>query len=73
MSAYASLRGSGILASTALISAGLNPVKVRLCLGRLKPGPTGPWRSEMGAPTEGLRSRDIGLEDMTAIESLTQV
>jgi hypothetical protein len=66
---YASLKGSGILASTALISNGPNPVKVRLCLGRLKPGPTGPWRSDMGTPTEGRRSRDKGLEDMVVDDS----
>lgn len=54
---HASLSGSGMLASTFLISAGPKPVKVRLCLGRLNPGPTGPRRSAMGAPTEGLRSR----------------
>lgn len=53
---YASLNGSGMLASTLLISDGPKPVKVRLCLGRLNPGPTGPCKSEMGAPTEGLRS-----------------
>lgn len=32
-------------------------MNVRLCLGRLNPGPTGPWRSPIGAPTESLRSR----------------
>lgn len=42
MGTHASLRCSGILASTLLISAGPKPVKVRLCLGRLKPGPMGP-------------------------------
>jgi hypothetical protein len=54
---YASRSGSGMLASTLLISVGPKPVKVRLCLGRLNPGPTGPWRSAIGAPTEGFRSR----------------
>lgn len=33
------------------------PVAVRLCFGRVKPGPTGPDRVEMGALVEGLRSR----------------
>jgi hypothetical protein len=62
---HASRSGSGILASTLLISDGPKPVKVRLCLGRLNPGPTGPWRSAMGAPTEGLRSRrgSVGSDD----------
>lgn len=54
---YASLLGSGMLASTDLMSDGPKPVKVRLCLGRLNPGPTGFVMSEMGAPTEGRRSR----------------
>lgn len=48
--------GSGIEASTALISAGPKPVTVLLCLGLVKPGPTGPWSSERGALIEGLRS-----------------
>lgn len=65
---HASRNGSGMLASTLLISEGPKPVKVRLCLGRLKPGPTGPWRSAMGAPTEGLRSRRG--EVMVVVESL---
>jgi hypothetical protein len=34
--------GSGIEASTALISEGPKPVTVLLCLGLVKPGPTGP-------------------------------
>jgi hypothetical protein len=47
-----------MLASTLLISPAPNPVKVRLCFGREKPGPTGPCISEeMGAPIEGFRSR----------------
>jgi len=40
-----------------LISEGPNPVDVLLCLGLLMPsGPTGPFRSEMGAEVEGFRS-----------------
>ena len=55
---YASLCGTGILASTLLISAAPKPVAVRLCLGREMPsGPTGPWRSVMGADEDGLLSR----------------
>ena len=47
-----------MLASTLLISPAPNPVKVRLCFGREKPGPTGPCiRDEIGAPIEGLLSR----------------
>lgn len=47
-----------MLASTLLISAAPKPVAVRLCLGREIPsGPTGPWRSEMGADVDGLLSR----------------
>lgn len=52
-----------MLASTFLISEATRPVAVRLCLGRLNPGPTGPWRSAMGTPTEGLRSRLSGMVD----------
>lgn len=67
---HASLSGSGMLASTLLISDGPKPVKVRLCLGRLNPGPTGPCKSEMGAPTEGLRSwawDDVVVDDMVVL------
>ena len=47
-----------MLASTLLISPAPKPVKVRLCFGRVKPGPTGPCiNDEIGAPIEGLRSR----------------
>lgn len=46
-------------ASTALISAGPKPVTVLLCLGLVKPGPTGPWISDRGALVEGLRSLAI--------------
>lgn len=47
-----------MLASTLVISAAPKPVAVRLCLGREIPsGPTGPWRSEMGADVEGFLSR----------------
>ena len=49
-----------MLASTLLISAAPKPVAVRLCLGREIPsGPTGPWRSEMGADVDGLLSRGL--------------
>ena len=62
---------SGIPASTALISAGAMPVNVRLCFGRLKPGPTG-LRSSTGTPMDGLRCRtkgSVGFEAMiTAVE-----
>lgn len=61
--AYVALRCSGILASTALISAGPKPVNVLLCLGRLKPGPTA-CSSATGTPMDGLRSRARGLDDM---------
>jgi hypothetical protein len=49
-----------MLASTLLISLGPKPVTVRLCLGRVMLGPTGPLRSAMGALVEGLRSRGEG-------------
>jgi hypothetical protein len=63
----ASLWGSGILASTLLISPGPNPVTVRLCLGLVKfAGPTGPLRSASGALMEGRRSR-AGADDAVAI------
>jgi hypothetical protein len=45
-----------MLASTLLMSAAPKPVAVRLCLGRLKPGPTGPTNVEVGAPIESFRS-----------------
>ena len=61
--AYVALRCSGMLASTALISAGPKPVNVLLCLGRLKPGPTA-CSSATGTPMDGLRSRARGLDDM---------
>lgn len=41
--------------STLLISPAPKPVKVRLCLGLEKPGPTGPLRSVIGAPVDGRR------------------
>jgi hypothetical protein len=47
-----------MLFSTALISPGPKPVTVLLCLGRVKfAGPTGPFRSAIGALVEGRRSR----------------
>lgn len=46
-----------MLFSTALISPGPKPVTVLLCLGRLKEGPTGPFRSASGALVEGRRWR----------------
>lgn len=54
---YACLAGSGMAASTALISEGPNPVAVLLCFGLLKPGPIGPCRSESGALVDGRRWR----------------
>lgn len=54
---HASRMCSGMLDSTALMSPAPNPVAVRLCLGLVKPGPTGPTKVEMGALVEGLRSR----------------
>jgi hypothetical protein len=50
--------------STFLISPAPKPVKVRLCLGLEKPGPTGPCRSEMGALVEGRRSLEAAGFDM---------
>jgi hypothetical protein len=58
---HASRWGSGMLASTLLMSLGPKPVTVRLCFGRvIRAGPTGPLRSESGALVEGLRSRGAG-------------
>lgn len=55
--------------STLLISVAPNPVKVRLCLGREMPaGPTGPWRSEIGAPMEGRR--DLGASGFDIVTEL---
>jgi hypothetical protein len=55
---HASRWGSGMLASTVLISPGPKPVTVLLCFGRVKlAGPTGPCKSEMGALVEGRLSR----------------
>jgi hypothetical protein len=52
------LCGSGMLASTLLISLGPKPVAVLLCLGLVKlAGPTGPCRSASGELMEGRRSR----------------
>lgn len=58
-----SLRGVYI-PSTLLISPAPKPVKVRLCLGLEKPGPTGPCRSEIGALVEGRRSRGVVVLDI---------
>jgi hypothetical protein len=54
----ASLCGSGMLASTLLISLGPKPVAVLLCLGLVKlGGPMGPFRSASGELMDGRRSR----------------
>lgn len=53
----ASLCGSGMLASTLLISLAPKPVAVLLCLGLVKLGPTGPARSASGELMDGRRSR----------------
>ena len=39
------------------MSAAPKPVDVRACLGRVKPGPTGPLMSVIGALVESFRSR----------------
>jgi hypothetical protein len=49
------------------MSAAPKPVAVRLCFGRLKPGPTGPTNVEMGAPIEGFRSLGAGATAAAAI------
>lgn len=46
-----------MLFSTFLISPALKPVTVRLCLGLVKSGPTGPLSSLIGALVDCLRSR----------------
>jgi hypothetical protein len=52
--------GSGMLASTLLMSPGPNPVTVLLCFGLVKlAGPTGPLRSASGALVDGRRSRAV--------------
>lgn len=51
-----------MLDSTLLISDGPKPVAVRLCLGLVNSGPTGPLSSEMGALVEGLLSRVVVVE-----------
>lgn len=57
---HAALCGSGMLASTLLISDGPKPVTVLLCLGLVIPaGPTGPLKSVMGAEVLGRRSRRL--------------
>lgn len=54
-------KGENSSPSTLLISPAPKPVKVLLCFGRVKPGgPTGPLRSEIGAPVLGRRSRGGG-------------
>jgi len=55
----AALCGSGMLASTFLISPGPKPVTVLLCFGLVNWGPTGPWRSANGALIEGRLSRGV--------------
>ena len=55
-----------MLDSTLLISEGPKPVAVRLCLGLVNSGPTGPLSSEMGALVEGRLSR---VEVEVAIDS----
>lgn len=54
---HVSLRECGILASTFWISFAPKPVTVRLCFGLVKSGPTGPFKSEIGALVEGLLAR----------------
>lgn len=54
---YASLWPCGMLASTFLISWAPKPVAVRLCFGLVKPGPTGPLSSEIGALVDGFLVR----------------
>lgn len=49
-----------------MISPAPNPVKVRLCLGLEKPGPTGPFRSVIGALVDGRRSLG-GASDMSLL------
>lgn len=48
-----------MLDSTLLISEGPKPVAVRLCLGLVNSGPTGPLSSLIGALVEGLLSRVV--------------
>lgn len=63
---HAALCGSGMLASTLLISAGPKPVTVLLCLGlEIPAGPTGPEKSVMGADELGLRS--LGAASLAAV------
>lgn len=49
----------------------VNPVKVRLCFGREKPGgPMGPGVSETGKEVEGRRSLEVTvLVDIVAVGS----
>ncbi len=57
---HASLCGSGMLASTLLISCGPKPVTVLLCFGLEIPGgPTGSWKSPMGAEVLGFLSLPV--------------
>lgn len=67
-----------MLASTFLISAAPKPVAVRLCLGREIPsGPTGPWRSEMGADVDGFLSRVlvaiVGVKEVLIVMEVLEV
>lgn len=67
----AALCGSGMLASTLLISPGPKPVTVLLCLGRVNCGPTGPLKSDSGALVEGRRSRGCVAFAVVAILSMS--
>lgn len=60
--------GSGMLASTFLISPGPNPVTVLLCFGLVNWGPIGPLKSDSGALVEGRRSRGLPVELEAAAE-----
>lgn len=65
LGAYAARWPSGILASTLLISCCEKPVTVLLCFGRVIPGgPTGSWKSVIGAEVDGLLSRVLVVDAM---------
>jgi hypothetical protein len=68
----ASLCGSGMLASTLLISPGPKPVTVLLCFGLVKlAGPTGPLKSASGALVDGRRSLAGGPVAAVAISRIS--